>query len=119
VSDLTDRQREVHAFIVRYGREHSRWPTIRDIGDHFGINVNAVVGHLANGPMAGDIVELREASEDDTEVMLRVLAVVEDHVGFKEYGKGRFWTHKKTWRARIDNAKVKKVIRPGDSEVPF
>jgi SOS-response transcriptional repressor LexA len=73
VSDLTDRQREVHAFIVRYGREHSRWPTIRDIGDHFGINVNAVVGHLKALQREGYI----ERPHDGTSRGVRVLKGVD------------------------------------------
>lgn len=42
---LTDRQREVLRFLRRRMVEHGRPPTIREIADEFGVNVNAVMGH--------------------------------------------------------------------------
>ena len=77
------------------------------------------ISHIAENPMPGDVIELQESGEDDCERLLRVLAVIEDHVGFKEYGKGRFWLHKKAWKARIERSTVRKVFRPGDHDLPF
>jgi repressor LexA len=74
VSDLTDRQREVHAFIVRYGREHARWPTIRDIGKHFGWTApNAALCHLRALENKGYIERLH----DHTSRGIRVLKGVD------------------------------------------
>jgi hypothetical protein len=73
--------------------------------------------HIMLSPMPGDVVEVFDDADDGA--MLRVLAVVEDHVGFKEYGVGRRWTHINYWRKRLSEAKVGKVIRPGDHDMPF
>lgn len=43
---LTDRQSAVLAYIRDYISEHEYPPIIREIGAHFGIGVNGVVGHL-------------------------------------------------------------------------
>jgi hypothetical protein len=75
------------------------------------------IGNISLQPMPGDVVELREA--DGAEVMLRVMAFVEDHVVFKEYGKGRFVVHLRVWQERLNSARVAKVIRPGDACLPF
>jgi repressor LexA len=74
VSDLTDRQREVHAFIVRYGREHSRWPTIRNICEHFGwAGPNAAMCHLK----ALEQKQYIERPHDGTSRGIRVLKGVD------------------------------------------
>jgi hypothetical protein len=77
--------------------------------------------HVAASPMPGDVVELSEPSQpgEDCEVLLRVLAVVEEFVGFKEYGRGRFWVSLRGWQARLKSARVGKLIRPGDHDLPF
>lgn len=75
--------------------------------------------HAATDPIADDVIEIWEGDSDEPEAMLRVLAVKEDHVWFKEYGKGRSTCHIKAWRARLTNAKTRKLIRPGDHDCPF
>lgn len=43
---MTDRQREVRDFIVSFSKANGFAPTIRDIGNHFGVQVNAIKGIL-------------------------------------------------------------------------
>lgn len=85
---------------------------------------NRSFSDVRDHPLDGDIVELREWHETDaeawdSEVMLRVLAVREEHVWFKEYGKGLLTLHVKQWRARLSNVLLGKLVRPGDAEIPF
>lgn len=75
--------------------------------------------HIMTSPMPADVVEIFDNYGEGDGTMLRVLAVVEDHVGYKEYGVGRFWTHIRAWQKRLSEAKVGKVIRPGDHDMPF
>lgn len=43
----TERQLAIHAFMVAFRDQHSMWPTVREIGDAFGIkSTNAVSDHL-------------------------------------------------------------------------
>lgn len=71
---------------------------------------------VANHPQHGDIVEIMEQHDDgdgelyDFEVMLRVLAVQEGYVWFKEYGKGRPVVTQKSWFERLMRSKGGKVI---------
>ncbi|MDR3172650.1 MAG: transcriptional repressor LexA [Treponema sp.] len=44
--ELTARQKEVLSFIDLFSREHSYPPTIREIGDHFGISVKGAHDHV-------------------------------------------------------------------------
>ena len=46
MNDLTDRQREVLDFIVAHKASEGWSPTLREIGDHFGIAIHAVAIHL-------------------------------------------------------------------------
>jgi hypothetical protein len=75
------------------------------------------ISHISLAPMPGDVIELHEP--DGGEVMLRVIAFVEDHVALKEYGRGRFFVPLSTWQQRIKAARYATVIRPGDHDVPF
>jgi repressor LexA len=44
---LTTRQQEILGFLQVHHKEHSYWPSIRDIQQHFGFrSTNAVMGHL-------------------------------------------------------------------------
>jgi repressor LexA len=45
--ELTERQRQVLAFITQYVAQHSFPPTIREVADHFGISVKGAYDHLA------------------------------------------------------------------------
>lgn len=44
---ITDRQKEVLSFISDFTEENSYPPTVREIGDHFGISLRAVQDHIA------------------------------------------------------------------------
>ena len=44
---ITDRQREVLEFIFAFSEENSFPPTVREIGEHFGVSIRAVQDHIA------------------------------------------------------------------------
>lgn len=77
------------------------------------------ISEVQNNPTPGDVIEIREKTEHDVEVILRVLAVVDDHVGYKEYGRGRFWAHKTVWAKRIGEAAKRAVLNAGKIDAPF
>ena len=44
---LTERQKEILAYVRSYARKQNNWPSFRDIQAHFGFrSLNAVMGHL-------------------------------------------------------------------------
>lgn len=44
---LTERQKEILAYVRSYARKRNNWPSFRDIQAHFGFrSLNAVMGHL-------------------------------------------------------------------------
>lgn len=43
---LTDRQREILDYLIDYHLEHNEPPSIRTVGDHFGVHHSAIYGHL-------------------------------------------------------------------------
>ena len=45
--EITDRQKEVLTFIATFTEENVYPPTVREIGDHFGISLRAVQDHIA------------------------------------------------------------------------
>ena len=47
MKQITERQQEVLDFISAYSRENSYPPTVREIGEHFGISLRAVQDHIA------------------------------------------------------------------------
>ncbi len=47
MKNLTDRQREVLIFIAQFSEDNSYPPTVREIGEHFGISLRAVQDHVA------------------------------------------------------------------------
>lgn len=73
--------------------------------------------HVRERPMPGDVIEIRERRKDETDgtdfdhdVMLRVVAVHEDRVWFKEYGKGHRLVCLKEWQERLAKSSVSKLI---------
>jgi repressor LexA len=46
MKELTERQKEVLSFIGRFVHEHSYPPTIREIGEHFGISIKGAHDHV-------------------------------------------------------------------------
>src|SRR5574344_1809758 len=47
MKEVTDRQKEVLTFISEFSEENSFPPTVREIGEHFGISLRAVQDHVA------------------------------------------------------------------------
>lgn len=45
--EITDRQKEVLTFIANFTEENVYPPTVREIGEHFGISLRAVQDHIA------------------------------------------------------------------------
>lgn len=82
--------------------------------------------HVREHPMAGDVIEIVEKLTDpDTqelfnhESMLRVVAVHEERVWFKEYGKGHSLVGLSQWRERLGKSLRSTVVRGGDHDAPF
>lgn len=47
VPALTDRQNEIHEYMLAYQAEHGMPPTVREIAEHFGFtSTNGVIDHL-------------------------------------------------------------------------
>lgn len=66
---------------------------------------------VAESPVARDVIEIREhvvcpCSEEsfEHESLLRVVAVHEERVWFKEYGKGHQLVTLNTWKERLTTA---------------
>jgi len=84
------------------------------------------LNHVQEHPLPGDVIEIVERiepSEDgdeafDAEIMLRVVAVQEDWIWFKQYGKGHTLATLRKWRERIGAAKGGTVIRGADCMAP-
>lgn len=47
MKQITDRQREVLTFISDFTEENAYPPTVREIGEHFGVSIRAVQDHIA------------------------------------------------------------------------
>lgn len=60
---------------------------------------------IAKFPQPGDCFEI------GPDRMLRVLIIVEEHVGYKEYGKGRSWMHLPCWTKMVLEAKDFRIVR--------
>lgn len=66
------------------------------------------IADIATRPVLGDVVEVQDTA-GSVEILLRVLAVVDGHVGVKEYGKGRFFVSRYWWERRLMDAASAKV----------
>lgn len=82
--------------------------------------------HVRNHPLAGDVIELTERHVDpvsgeqfDAETMLRVVAVHEGRVWYKEYGKGHDLLLLSKWQERFDRSSARALIRGADHDAPF
>lgn len=67
--------------------------------------------HILDDPREGDVIDVGELRVDEStgeefayEVTLRVIAVKEDRVWFKEYGKGHALIGIRAWRDRLRKA---------------
>lgn len=76
--------------------------------------------HIAAMPLDGDVFEIAEQGEDH-EQMVRVICFREDFVGIKIYGlpNGRQWMHISRWREWLSKARLFKIVRAGDQDLPF
>jgi hypothetical protein len=78
------------------------------------------VSDVARNPIPRDAIEIREGEgEESHDVMLRILAVVDEHVGYKQYGKGRFWCSLASWKSRLEAAVKSEMIFDATSDMPF
>ena len=59
---LTDRQRQVLEFIADFTEENVYPPTVREIGEHFGISLRAVQDHMAALQKKGYLSESQKRS---------------------------------------------------------
>lgn len=82
--------------------------------------------HVRDNPMAGDVIELTSNEIDPAtgeafthEVMIRVVAVHEERVWYKEYGKGHELASIAKWKERYDKATIRQLIRGADHDAPF
>lgn len=88
--------------------------------------VQRMPSHVRNHPLAGDVVELRERMIDpvsgdpfEGETMLRVVAVHEGRVWYKEYGAGHDLLLLTKWQERFDRAVAATLVRGADHDAPF
>lgn len=74
--------------------------------------------HVAHHPLVGDYFEI--GSTDCYSDMVCVIAVVRGQVGYKLFGGGVFaWKTDDQWKAFVSDAQHFKLIRGGDSDLPF
>jgi hypothetical protein len=78
-------------------------------------------------PLPGDVIEITERCTDEVsgeqyehEFMLRVVAVHEDRVWFKEYGiKGHALCSLRKWNERLGASVRSTLVRGADHDAPF
>lgn len=82
--------------------------------------------HVRNHPLPGDVIEITECCTDEVsgeqyehEFMLRVVAVHEERVWMKEYGKGHSLVTKKEWTRRLGESLRSTLVRGADHDVEF
>lgn len=74
------------------------------------------IDQMATEPLPGDTLDLWELLDDGSlshTITLRVMAFTEEYVGYKEYGKGRYWKHLREWKRRIEAARKAEVVFSG------
>lgn len=62
MKNLTDRQKEVLEFIARFTEENGYPPTVREIGENFGISLRAVQDHIAACQKKGYLSQCQKRS---------------------------------------------------------
>ena len=62
MKSLTERQREVLDFIAQFTDDNVYPPTVREIGDHFGISLRAVQDHIAALQKKGYLTQAQKRS---------------------------------------------------------
>lgn len=90
---LTDRQKEVLEFIARFSEENGFPPTVREIGENFGISLRAVQDHIAACQKKGYLAQSQKKSRSfrvikgDTVQEPRVFVVKVPKLGTVAAGK--------------------------------
>jgi repressor LexA len=79
---ITDRQKEVLTFISNFTEENSYPPTVREIGEHFGISLRAVQDHISALQKKGFLSQSQKRSRS-----IRVLSDVRDRESQPFVGK--------------------------------
>lgn len=62
MKEITQRQKEILNFISDYQEENSYPPTVREIGDHFGVSIRAVQDHITALQKKGFITQTQKKS---------------------------------------------------------
>ena len=62
MKQITERQKEILNFISDYQAENSYPPTVREIGDHFGVSIRAVQYHIKKKKKKGFITQTQKKS---------------------------------------------------------
>lgn len=62
MKQITERQKEILNFISDYQEENSYPPTVREIGDHFGVSIRAVQDHITALQKKGFITQTQKKS---------------------------------------------------------
>ena len=62
MKEITSRQKEILNFISDYQEENSYPPTVREIGDHFGVSIRAVQDHITALQKKGYITQTQKKS---------------------------------------------------------
>ena len=62
MKQITERQKEILNFISDYQAENSYPPTVREIGDHFGVSIRAVQDHITALQKKGFITQTQKKS---------------------------------------------------------
>ncbi|MBR5933950.1 MAG: transcriptional repressor LexA [Treponema sp.] len=62
MKEITERQKEILNFISDYQEENSYPPTVREIGEHFGVSIRAVQDHITALQKKGFITQTQKKS---------------------------------------------------------
>ena len=62
MKQITERQKEVLTFISNFTEDNAYPPTVREIGDHFGISLRAVQDHIAALQKKGYLTQCQKRS---------------------------------------------------------
>lgn len=62
MKEITERQKEILNFIADYQEDNSYPPTVREIGDHFGVSIRAVQDHIIALQKKGYISQTQKKS---------------------------------------------------------
>lgn len=62
MKQITDRQKQILTFISEYQESNSYPPTVREIGEHFGVSIRAVQDHITALQKKGFITQTQKKS---------------------------------------------------------